>query len=592
VFLKRHVRRKSGKEHVYYSLCESIRLSRGRTTQRRVLNLGELNTNQIERWQRSIEVIEQPGQSRQYRLFTDREGAAPAEASDVCEVILSSLSVRRPRQFGACWLASRLWQELKLDEFFATALHDRRGTIEWAKVIELLAVNRLCEPESELGVHQRWYGTTAMDVVLGTEDPVAAKDRLYRALDKAIEHKEPLEQHLARRWQDLFGAKCELLLYDLTSTYFEGQLGEVPLARHGYSRDHRPDALQLILALVVTEEGFPLSYEVFEGNRADVTTLEEILDSVQRKHGALGRVWVFDRGIVSEENLALLRQRGLFYLVATPRRMLGSFQKELIKEDWSQVEGHPQIQLKLISRDQELYVLTRSLERAEKERAIRLRALHGLGKDLAKLSKTVRSGRLRRRELIYKRLGRLEERWPTAWPYLKEVELSESNLVWKWDRKKLRSAWLHQGAYLLRTNLIDRDPQMLWRQYIQLTELEAVFRTLKSELNLRPIFHRIQRRIEAHILIAFLGYCLWICLKQKLRAAAGSLTPAQVIQSLKQIILVEVWFDLRKGGRICLPRITQPEAQQQLILHHLGWSLPEQPPPKIYRDQNQFVWTT
>jgi len=577
---------------VYYSLCESIRLSRGRTTQRRVLNLGELNTNQIERWQRSIEVIEQPGQSRQYRLFTDREGAAPAEASDVCEVILSSLSVRRPRQFGACWLASRLWQELKLDEFFATALHDRRGTIEWAKVIELLAVNRLCEPESELGVHQRWYGTTAMDVVLGTEDPVAAKDRLYRALDKAIEHKEPLEQHLARRWQDLFGAKCELLLYDLTSTYFEGQLGEVPLARHGYSRDHRPDALQLILALVVTEEGFPLSYEVFEGNRADVTTLEEILDSVQRKHGALGRVWVFDRGIVSEENLALLRQRGLFYLVATPRRMLGSFQKQLIKEDWSQVEGHPQIQLKLISRDQELYVLTRSLERAEKERAIRLRALHGLRKDLAKLSKTVRSGRLRRRELIYKRLGRLEERWPTAWPYLKEVELSESNLVWKWDRKKLRSAWLHQGAYLLRTNLIDRNPQMLWRQYIQLTELEAVFRTLKSELNLRPIFHRIQRRIEAHILIAFLGYCLWICLKQKLRAAAGSLTPAQVIQSLKQIILVEVWFDLRKGGRICLPRITQPEAQQQLILHHLGWSLPAQPPPKIYRDQNQFVWTT
>jgi transposase len=592
VFLKRHVRRKSGKEHVYYSLCESIRLSRGRTTQRRVLNLGELNTNQIERWQRSIEVIEQPGQSRQYRLFTDREGAAPAEASDVCEVILSSLSVRRPRQFGACWLASRLWQELKLDEFFATALHDRRGTIEWAKVIELLAVNRLCEPESELGVHQRWYGTTAMDVVLGTEDPVAAKDRLYRALDKAIEHKEPLEQHLARRWQDLFGAKCELLLYDLTSTYFEGQLGEVPLARHGYSRDHRPDALQLILALVVTEEGFPLSYEVFEGNRADVTTLEEILDSVHRKHGALGRVWVFDRGIVSEENLALLRQRGLFYLVATPRRMLGSFQKELIKEDWSQVEGHPQIQLKLISRDQELYVLTRSLERAEKERAIRLRALHGLRKDLAKLSKTVRSGRLRRRELIYKRLGRLEERWPTAWPYLKEVELSESDLVWKWDRKKLRSAWLHQGAYLLRTNLIDRNPQMLWRQYIQLTELEAVFRTLKSELNLRPIFHRIQRRIEAHILIAFLGYCLWICLKQKLRAAAGSLTPAQVIQSLKQIILVEVWFDLRKGGRICLPRITQPEAQQQLILHHLGWSLPAQPPPKIYRDQNQFVWTT
>jgi transposase len=592
VFLKRHVRRKDGKEHVYYSLCESIRLTRNRTIQRRVLNLGELNTTQIERWQRSIEVIEQKGETRQYRLFTDREGAAPAEAPDVCEVVLSSLSVRRPREFGACWLGSRLWQELKLDQFFATALGDRRGSVEWAKVIELLAINRFCDPESELGVHQRWYGTTAMDVVLGTEDTVAAKDRLYRALDKAIEHKESLEQHLAGRWQDLFGAKCDLLLYDLTSTYFEGQAGEIPIARRGYSRDHRPDALQIILALVVTEEGFPLSYEVFEGNRADVTTLEEILDSVERKHGALSRVWIFDRGIVSEENLALLRRRGASYLVATPRRMLASFQKELVKEDWSEVKAHPQIQVKLVEGDGELYVLSRSLNRAEKERAMRMRALHGLRKDLAKLSKSVRSGRVHRRELIYKRLGRLEERWPTAWPYLKAVELTDSNLVWSWDRKKLRSAWLHQGTYLLRTNLTDRDPEKLWRQYIQLTEIEAVFRTLKTELNLRPIFHRIQRRVEAHILIAFLGYCLWICLKQKLRAAAGSLTPAQVVHSLKQIILVEVWFDLRKGGRICLPRITYPEAQQQLILHHLGWSLPEQPPPKIYRDQNQFVWTT
>lgn len=237
-------------------------------------------------------------------------------------------------------------------------------------------------------------------------------------------------------------------------------------------------------------------------------------------------------------------------------------------------------------------MLSRSLDRAEKERAIRLRALRGLRKDLTKLSKTVRSGRVRRRELIYKRLGRLEERWPTGWPYLKEIQLTDTELRWSWDRKKLRSAWLHQGAYLLRTNLTDHDPEKLWRQYIQLTEVEAVFRTLKSELNLRPIFHRIQRRVEAHILIAFLGYCLWICLKQKLRATAGSLTPAQVIHSLKGIILVEVWFDLRKGGRICLPRITQPEAEQHLILHHLGWSLPEQPPPKIYRDQNQFVWTT
>jgi transposase len=592
VFLKRHVIRKDQKEHIYYSLCESVRVSGNRVIQHRLLNLGELNTTQIEGWQRSIEVLQQEGGSRQYRLFTDREGAAPPDAPDVCEVVLSSLSVRHPRQFGACWLGSQLWQELKLDEFFAEALHDRRGSVEWSKVIELLAVNRLCDPQSELGIHQRWFGTTAMDLILGTDDAVAAKDRLYRALDKAIEHKEALESHLGKRWRDLFGANCELLLYDLTSTYFEGQAGEVTKAAYGYSRDHRPDARQLILALVVTAEGFPLSYEVFEGNRADVTTLEEILDSVERKHGSLSRVWVFDRGIVSEENLALLRERGAFYLVATPKRNLSMFEKELLKADWTQVAGHPQIQVKLVERDSELYVLTRSAERAEKERAIRLRALHGLRKDLAKLSKTVRSGRLRKRDLILKRLGRLEERWPTAWPYLKEVELTDRDLVWSWDRRKLRSAWLQQGAYLLRTNLTKEEPAKLWAQYVQLTEVESVFRTLKSELNLRPIWHRIQHRVEAHILIAFLGYCLWICLKRKLKAAATSLTPAQVLHSLKQILLVEVWFDLRKGGRICLPRITQPEKEQLLILHRLGWSLPEQPPPKIYRDQNQFVWTT
>jgi Transposase DDE domain len=357
VFLKRHVRRKDGKAHVYYSLCESVRLSRNRVMQRRVLNLGELNTTQIERWQRSIEVVQQEGERRQYRLFTDRDGAAPADAPDVCEVILSSLSVRHPRQFGACWLGSRLWQELGLDEFFAGALQDRRGPVEWSKVIELLAVNRLCDPQSELGVHQRWFGSTAMDTILGTEEAVAAKDRLYRALDKALEHKEALETHLGQRWRDLFGARCDLLLYDLTSTYFEGQAGEVPKATFGYSRDHRPDCRQLLLALVVTEEGFPLSYEVFEGNRADVTTLEEILDSVERKHGSLRRVWVFDRGIVSEENLELLRRRGACYLVATPKRKLAAFEQALLKEDWTEVSGRPEIEVKLLEREGEVYVL-------------------------------------------------------------------------------------------------------------------------------------------------------------------------------------------------------------------------------------------
>jgi transposase len=323
-----------------------------------------------------------------------------------------------------------------------------------------------------------------------------------------------------------------------------------------------------------------------------VTTLEEILNSVQRKHGALGRVWIFDRGIACEDNLALLRQRGACYLVATPKRQLNTFEKELLQEDWSQVAGRPEIQVKLLERDAELYVLTRSQARAEKEREIRMRALRGLRQDLSNLSKSVRTGRLRQRDLIWKRLGRLEERWPKAWPYLKRVELSEAGLVWRWDLRKLRSAWLQQGTYLLRTNLTRQDPETLWRYYLQLTEVESVFRTFKSVLNLRPIWHQLQPRIEAHILVAFLGYCLWVCLKHKLKAVARSLTPAQVLHSLKQILMVEVWFDLRRGGQICLPRITQPEKEQLLILHHLGWSLPEQPPPKIYRDRHPSVWTT
>jgi hypothetical protein len=347
------------------------------------------------------------------------------------------LSVRHPRQFGACWLASRLWQELGLDPFFAEALQDRRGPVEWSKVIELLAVNRLCDPQSELGVHQRWFGTTAMATILGTEETVAAKDRLYRALDKALEHKEALETHLGKRWRDLFGARCHLLLYDLTSTYFEGRAAEVPKAAFGYSRDHRPDCRQLILALVVTAEGFPLSYEVFDGNRADVSTLEEILDSVERKHGSLGRVWVFDRGIVSEENLALLRRRGAFYLVATPKRKLAAFEQELLNADWAEVAGRPDIEVKLVEREGELYVLTRSRERAERERTIRLRALHGLRNDLRKLSKQVRTGRLRKRDLILLRLGRLEERWPNAWAYLKSVELTDAELVWRSRSQKV-----------------------------------------------------------------------------------------------------------------------------------------------------------
>lgn len=594
MFIKRHTVRKDGKVHAYYSLCESVRVARNRTVQRRLLNLGELNSTQLDRWQRSVEVVEESGHSRQMRLFTDRDGGAPkvrAQASEeaFAEVLLSSLQVRRPRRFGDAWLGCRLWEELEMDQFWNRRLEEHRGPYPWAKVLELLAVNRLCSPGSELFVHERWFGSTAMDFLLDSDAGVAAKDRLYRALDKALPHKEALMKHLQERWASLFHADCQVLLYDLTSTYFEGEAEGVPKARRGYSRDHRPDCLQVVVALVVSAEGFPLCYEVFHGNTRDETTLEEIVETVEQKYGYKGRLWVFDRGIVSEENLEHLRKRGASYLVGTPRKRLRDFEQELLYGEWQEIAGRPGVQVQTVQRGGEVFVLARSHNRAAKETAIRKRPLVGLQGSLRRLALLLSKGRLKSARKADRRLGRLEERYSSVWPYLEHAEIVETSdglrLQWRWSKERLRHIRLRDGAYLLRSNLEPLDPDLLWRQYIQLTDVEEAFRCLKSELSIRPIWHRTQARVEAHIMIAFLGYCLWVLLKQKLKQIAGSLTPARALESLHQILMVEVWFDLRDGRKLCLPRITQPEKEQALILHHLGWSLPEQPPPRVYAQQ-------
>jgi transposase len=581
MFLKRHLRRKNGKQHVYYSLCESTRLSRRRVLQRRLLNLGELNTTQLEQWQRSIAVIEEDGRAAQKRLFTDREGLAP-DADDICEVRLSTLRVRHPREFGNCWLGCRLFEELQLDTFFAEQLEHHRGPEDWAKGVELPGVNRLCAPGSELSVHERWFERTAMDHLLGCGPGVAGKDRLSRALDKLLPLKSELERHLGQRWQGLFGADTQVLLYDLTSTYFEGTAEGVEGAVHGYSRDHRPDCRQVVLALVVTTEGLPLTYELFSGNTNDATTLRQIIDTVEKQHGRAHRIWVFDRGLVSQENLDLRNEREVGYLVGTPRHRLDEFERQLLKGDWQKVAGRPGVRVQLIEREDEIYVLARSEDRAQKEWAMRRRLLSGLSRDLRALGRAVRSGRLVNQRKIDQRLGRIQERWGAAWRYLLSVDAGPGWVIWKWDSRQLRLMKLRDGACLLRSNMARVDPEILWRQYVQLTEVEEAFRVLKSELNLRPIWHRIDRRVAAHVFIAFLGYALWACLKQKLRAVAGSITPARALESLAGILMVEVWFELRDGRKICLPRITEPEAEQQLLLHHLRWSLPEQPPPQIH----------
>ena len=463
------------------------------------------------------------------RLFADRhrESDAAVAPEDVAEVLLSSLVVRRPRQFGACWVGCKLWEELGLGEFWEQALGDEAGAVAWDKVVELLVVNRLIEPRSELFIHEKWFPQTAMSALLDSDERVAEKDRLYRALDRMVEHKETLEEHLANRWKDLFGASFDVLLYDLTSTYFEGEAEEVDKAQRGYSRDHRPDCKQLIIALVVSPEGFPLSYEVFAGNRADVTTLEEMLEAVERKYGRARQVWIFDRGIVSEENLQRLRRRGASYLVGTPRAQLKSYERRLLEGDWQSVSGEVEVQL-IAQDNKETYVLARSRARAQKESAMRSRVVRGLMRDLIRLRRLLRNGRLKDPEKVLLQLGRLKERHQQAWRYIK-ISIEHLRLHWRWDREGLRLAASRDGAYLLRTNLEGSDPAELWSQYIQLTEVEAVFCALKSDLAIRPIWHFTPKRVEAHVMVAFLGYCLWVCLKNKLKASAPSLTPWQLL---------------------------------------------------------------
>ncbi len=588
MFLKTHRRMKDGKEHIYYSLAESVRVSRSRVSQRTVLHLGELNTTQVERWQRTIEVIQEDGARHPLRLFTDREGQAPA-VEDVAEVILSSLVVRRPRQFGNGWVGCKLWEELGLRAFWEEVVGEEAGRVPWAKVAELLVVNRLCAPRSELFVSEKWLDQTAMDWLLDAEAAVGSKDRLYRCLDRMGRHKEALEGHLAGRWKDLFGARFDVLLYDLTSTYFEGSAEEVKKARRGYSRDHRPDCKQRVLALVVTPEGFPLSYEVFSGDRSDVSTLEQILEVVEAKYGRAQRVWVFDRGIVSEENLERLRAREGRYLVGTPRRQLSRYEQRLLEGDWQKVSAEVQVQL--IRESAETYVLAKSTTRARKEEAMRRRWVRGLMRDLVRLRRALRHGTLTAEKRLQRRVGRLQERWPQAWRFV-SIRAEGLKVCRRWDRTKLRQAAARDGAYLLRTNLTDADPVKLWEQYIQLTDVEAVFRLLKSDLAIRPIWHYRGERVEAHILVAFLGYCLWVCLKHKLKAAAPGLTPWQLLDQFGRIWMVEVWFKLRDGRSLCLPRITQPEPAQAALLDQLGWRLPEQPPPRIYANQVPNVWPT
>jgi transposase len=580
MYLRFARRRKDGKEHRYWSIVESRRCAGGRVVQRPVLYLGEINDSQHAAWCRVIEGVDEgSGRHRQLALFpADRTVPDHAKGFGV-QVRLDAMELHRPRQWGACWLGCHLYEQLQLDRFFAPLLPNSREGTNWQHILQTLVCYRLIDPGSEWRLHRQWFESSAMADLLGEDYGLVAKNALYRCLDKLLPHKAALFSHLRARWQDLFAAKFDVLLYDLTSTYFESPPpdDETDKRRHGYSRDKRSDCVQVMIALIVTPEGFPLGYEVLPGNTADCTTLRDMLRKIEAQYGKANRVWVMDRGIPTEEVLAEMRAADppVFYLVGTPKGRLSKLEKYLVTLPWQAVrEG---VDVKLLPQDQELYVLAQSHARINKERAMRRRKLKWLWARL----KEIADMDLDREELLMK-LGAARARAWAAWR-LVNVEVAPEGAVLRFtlDRAKLRQVRRREGRYLLRTNLTGKDPAELWRFYIQLVEIEAAFKTMKDDLQLRPIHHQLEQRIEAHIFVAFLAYCLHVTLRARLKPLAPGLTPRAVLDKFAAIQMLDVHFPTTDGRTLILSRYTELTADQKILVRQLKLDLPPQPPPRI-----------
>ena len=582
MFLRSHRRVKDGKEHRYYSIEESRRLQSGRVVQRRVLYLGEINDSQQAAWRRTLEVFDEQQQSYTTLSLFPEDRPAPAEAIDSVQVKLSEMQLRRARPYGNCWLGCELWRQLELDGFWEQKLERGREEVSWAQVLELLVVNRLIDPGSEFRLHRQWFDQSAMDVLLGVDFAVAEKDRLYRCLDRILKHKGDLFVHLQQRWKNLFDVSFDVLLYDLTSTYVEGEAEQHPKAKRGYSRDGRPDCKQVIVALVITPEGFPLAYEVMDGNTSDKTTLRGFLAKIEELYGKARRVWLMDRGIPTEAVLQEMREteRQMFYLVGTPKARVSKYEKQWLELPCQKVRDS--VEVKLFSQDGELYVLAKSEGRQQKEIAIRRKRLARLLRKLRRMRQSLPS-----RDQLLLRIGAAKKEAGRAFGFVKirvpgkNEAVTRETFTFHTDRKKLQEAQLRDGHYLLRTNLVAEDPAVLWDRYMQLTQIEAAFKCLKSELGIRPIYHQLEHRVEAHILVAFLAYCLSVTLKHRLQAHAPGLTPRAVLEKLASIQMLDVSFPTTDGRRLTMPRYTEPADDVALLLHQLKLTLPNQPPPRI-----------
>jgi len=582
MFLRYTTRKKNGKEHRYYSLVENRRVASGRVVQRHALYLGEINDSQQEAWRKTIEIFED-GQARPrtVALFPEERIGAVADA-DIVRIRLSQLSLHHPRQWGGCWLAAQLWEQLGLDRFWAECLPPSRKGTRWDWVLQVLVSYRLLDPGSEWRLYRHWFEHSAMADLFGADLELAQIHKLYECHERLLEHKQGLFTHLTGRWKDLFNARFEVLLYDLTSTYFESDppFGEADKRRHGYSRDKRPDCVQVVIALIVTPEGFPLAYEVLAGNTSDKTTLVDFLKKIEEQYGKAERIWVMDRGIPTEKILEQMRAADppVQYLVGTPRGRLSQYEQKLTQLPWQVArEG---VSVKLLAEGSELYVLAESKDRVNKERAMRRRQLKGLWKRLKKLREMKLT-----RDVLLKKLGAALHDYPVAARLVDAaVPPRAAKLTFTLRKDKLRQIRKREGRYLLRTNITGgRSAEELWQFYIQLTEVEAAFKNLKDDLALRPIYHQLEHRIEAHIFISFLAYCLHLTLRRRLRDLAPGLTPRSVLEKFATIQMLDVHLPTTDERTVILSRYTHPETDVQLLLQRLKLELPAQPPPKITR---------
>jgi len=589
MYLKCHARRKDGKEHRYWSLMEKRRVADGRILDRPLLYLGEINDAQQAAWTRTIAAFDPVTQRPQTLALFPDDRPLPAHAADYgVQVRLSEFRLHRPRQWGACWLALQLWDLLQLDAFWRERLPPSREGTSWYHLLQVLTVYRLLDPGSEWRLHRDWFLRTALGDLLAEDFALVAKDNPYRCLDRLLPHKAQLFTFLQTRWKDLFSATFDVLLYDLTSTYFESSppFPEGDKRRYGYSRDHRPDCVQVVIALVVTPEGFPLAYEVLAGNTADQTTLKSFLEKIEKQYGKARRIWVMDRGIPTEEVLAQMRRSDppVQYVVGTPKGRLSALEAQLTDCTWQQ--ARPSVQVKLLPHQGELYVLVQSQDRVHKERAMRRRKLKALWARL----KELQAQRPSYEQLLLK-LGAAKAGAGRVWslvqvnlpqpPTTKKARARRRDFTFALNREAVRAVLHREGRYLLRTNLTESDPAKVWEFYLQLVQVEAAFKNLKGDLAIRPIYHQRQDRIEAHIFVAFLAYCLHVTLQAKLRGKAPGLTPRAVLEKFTAMQMLDVHFPTTDGRELIFTRYTQPDKEHQILLEQLGWRLPAQPPPQI-----------